>query len=79
MSCQESGAESRRDKHDISCIWADNIRLAHLSDKRGRTAVFRSNSTRLWDESKCFPFSVYQDVPLFIYPLSFPAVESHQD
>lgn len=39
MSCQEPGTESRRDKHNISCIWADNIRLAHLSDKRGRAAV----------------------------------------
>lgn len=39
MSCQESGRESRRDKHNISCIWANNNRLAHLSDKRGRAAV----------------------------------------
>lgn len=54
MSCQESGTESRRDKHDISCIWADNIRLAHLSDKRGRAAVFRSTRARPWDEWKCF-------------------------
>lgn len=74
MSCQESGTESRRDKHNISCIWADNIRLAHLSDKRGRAAVFRSNSTPLW----CFPHSVYQDVSLFIYLPSFPAVESRK-
>lgn len=39
MSCQESGREIRRDKHNISCIWANNKRLAHLSDKRRRAAV----------------------------------------
>lgn len=38
MSCQESGKEIRRDKHNISCIWANNC-LAHLSDKRRRAAV----------------------------------------
>lgn len=39
MSCQESGSEGRRDQHNISCIWANNNHLAHLSDKRGRAAV----------------------------------------
>lgn len=42
MSCQESGRESRRDKHNISCIWANNNRLAHLNDKRGRAAVLEA-------------------------------------
>lgn len=61
MSCQESGRESKRDKHNISCIWDNNNRLAYLSDKRGRAAV--SEAIALWDESRRFPRSVYQDVP----------------
>lgn len=63
MSCRESGTESRRDKHNISCVWADNIRLARLSAKRGRAAVSEAVARGWRDESRCFLGSVDQDVP----------------